>query len=488
MKLLGKSIKISIRFLILILVLNYGFSSCTKLVEVAAPLNSINSQNVYATDATAAAVLTGLYADISAKSNYTNNGLTTISLSAGLSADEFTLFNGANVRQSAYYKNTLSPSTYGFDYWNILYPYVFTCNSVIEGINGSTSLTPSVKNQLLGEAKFMRAFCYYYLVNLYGDVPLVTSTDYNQNAIVAKSSKTIIIQQMVTDLNDAVVSLNDNYVKSDAYSIYPASSAERVRPNKSVAMALLARVYLFSGDWMNAEIQATNVINNSAMFGISSIANAFLKGSNGNNEAIWQLQPVNAGWNTEDAKLFIIPTTGPSATFPVQLSNFLLNSFEIGDQRKSNGNWITSVTVGANTYFYPSKYKSATNGAPVTEYLMVLRLAEQYLIRSEARSQLNNISGAQSDLNVIRKRAGLSNTTAIDKASLLAAILHERQVELFSEWGHRWLDLKRSGSIDAVMGIASVGKGSTWNPNWALYPIPQIDVQRNTNLLQNAGY
>ncbi|HEY4197438.1 MAG TPA: RagB/SusD family nutrient uptake outer membrane protein, partial [Mucilaginibacter sp.] len=117
------------------------------------------------------------------------------------------------------------------------------------------------------------------------------------------------------------------------------------------------------------------------------------------------------------------------------------------------------------------------------------RLAEQYLIRAEARSQEGNVSGAQSDLNVIRNRAGLANTTASTQTTLLTAILHERQVEMFTEWGHRWLDLKRTGTVDAVMSLVLPAKGGGgWNPNMALMPLPLGDLQADQNLTQNPGY
>jgi hypothetical protein len=117
-----------------------------------------------------------------------------------------------------------------------------------------------------------------------------------------------------------------------------------------------------------------------------------------------------------------------------------------------------------------------------------LRLGEQYLIRAEARVQQNDITGAISDLNLIRKRAGLPGTLANDKASLLAAIMHERQVEMFTEWGNRWLDLKRTKSVDTIMNIVAPAKNTTWNSNWQWYPIPVNDIIQDPNLVQNDGY
>ena len=118
----------------------------------------------------------------------------------------------------------------------------------------------------------------------------------------------------------------------------------------------------------------------------------------------------------------------------------------------------------------------------------MFRLAEQYLIRAEARAQQNNISGAQADLNAIRTRAGLANVTATTQTGLVTAIYHERQIELFTEFGHRWFDLKRTGQLDAVMGIAAPQKGGTWASYKALIPIPASEISINPHLTQNPGY
>ena len=283
-------------------------------------------------------------------------------------------------------------------------------------------------------------------------------------------------------------------MKGDALTPYDAGLEERVRPTKWAAAALLARVYLYIGDYANAETQATIVTNNSTYYGLLSDLNSvFLRNSK---EAIWQLQPINnAGRsNTGEGILFILPNTGPNtSSYPVYLSNYIVNSFETGDQRKAK--WVGSVTPtppGTNTYFYPNKYKIGAVNTTVQEYPMVMRLAELYLIRAEARAQQNNTTGAVADLNAIRLRAGLpdySGSTA--QTSLLSAILHERQVELFTEWGHRWLDLKRTGTLNAVMGapggVCAV-KGGSWSINSQLFPIPFSELQKDPNLVQNVGY
>jgi len=144
---------------------------------------------------------------------------------------------------------------------------------------------------------------------------------------------------------------------------------------------------------------------------------------------------------------------------------------------------------------YDANINTNTGTDNMSEYFMVLRLGEQYLIRAEARVRLGNLNGAIDDLDKIRTRAGLTpvatSNPGISQSALIDKILHEKQVELFSEWGHRWLDLKRTGKIDEVMQVVNPFKtnGSVqWQPHQALYPLPYTELQRAPNLVQNPGY
>ena len=119
---------------------------------------------------------------------------------------------------------------------------------------------------------------------------------------------------------------------------------------------------------------------------------------------------------------------------------------------------------------------------------MVLRLGEQYLIRAEAEAQGNDLINAAKDLNIIRERAGLADTTTTTSSDMLALILHESQVELFTEWGCRWFDLIRTGNVNQVMIQVTPQKGGSWNSNDTLYPIPLSNITVDPNLTQNAGY
>jgi hypothetical protein len=485
-------------------------SGCEKFVDVDPPENSIGQDNIYEDNMTAIAVLTTLYAKLGA-SDLTGAAFQAIPRVTGLSSDEFSLWSGANAVNQAYWKNSLSapPTTVtnvtraGHEMWNACYPLIYTCNAAIEGLTQSNRLSTNVKNQLLGEARFMRAFFYFYLVNLYGDLPLATTTRYEENKLLSRSSTEKVYELIIADLTESEKLLSNGYLTGALISY--TGTAERVRPTKWAATALLARVYLYKKQFDLAEAKASEVIGNATLFSLLPLSNVFLKNSN---EAIWQIQPVTSGWNTGDAQMFDLSTTpkGLRSSKPVYLSNSQLSAFEPGDVRKTV--WVGSYVSGSTTYYFPYKYKASTYDANITsvdgmtEYRMVLRLAEQYLIRAEARAQQNKIADAVADLNALRVRARAAATSdipdplpalpaSISQSQLLTAILRERQVELFSEWGHRWFDLKRIGMIDAVMAVETPKKGGgTWETTDQLYPIPSTDIERNPNLKghQNAGY
>jgi hypothetical protein len=153
------------------------------------------------------------------------------------------------------------------------------------------------------------------------------------------------------------------------------------------------------------------------------------------------------------------------------------------------------VTVGGKQYNSPFKYKLNT-GTPRVEYNMVLRLAEQYCIRAEARAMLDQLPEAVSDLNMIRKKAGLQDLKDITTQSqALVAIEQERRIEFFAEWGHRWFDLKRWRARTAthpdekrIQEVMRVYRPATWKPTAALWPIPKDELIRNPALIQNDGY
>ena len=141
--------------------------------------------------------------------------------------------------------------------------------------------------------------------------------------------------------------------------------------------------------------------------------------------------------------------------------------------------------AGTITLHYAYKYKANLNETESLEYSILLRSAELYLIRAEARAHLGEINGAQQDVNSIRNRAGLPNTEANTINDLLSAILQERRIEFFTEHGHRWFDLKRTGLATETLQDQKLN----WQPTDILFPVPESEIEVNPNLLpQNNGY
>jgi hypothetical protein len=452
------------------IIISFSAISCKKFVNIDPPRNLIVSADVYQNDITAIGVVRGIYSQmVSNSGGFASGSPFSISLLCGLSADEFKNFS-SDPGDIAFYTNGLRANNFSDGLWDEPYKYINIANSIMEGLNGSASVTPATKSELIGEAKFIRAFCLFYLTNLFGDVPIITSTNYSVNASFSRQPANQVNKQIINDLVEAEELLSPDF----SYS-----NGERDQPNRFAAAALLARTYLYTAKWDSAEIEATKIINESGTYGlVADPDSVFLANSR---EAIWQLRPTGSTINTMEGNIFIL---NDYPTY-VSISDNLLSSFELNDRRRED--WIDSVSIQGIEYYFPYKYKVKA-ASELTEYSMILRLAEQYLIRSEARAEQNNITGAQEDLNIIRNRSNLPNTTASDKESILDAIYHERQVELFSEWGHRWLDLKRSGRVDSVMSEITQQKGGSWKSQSQLYPIPQSELNIDANLIQNPGY
>lgn len=455
------------------LVLITIFASCRKFVTVENPPDILTSDKIFTSDKSATAAMLSVYISMM-NDQYGSNGsfvCFTMSSLAGMSANEMTWTQ--NNTTAPYYQqfsdHALTPDNrYIGSLWSDGYEYIYRTNAIIEGLSKATAVTDSVKTQLAGEAKFMRAFCYFYLVNLYGDVPLVLTTAYKENMHLPRTPAATVWEQIINDLKDAKSLLSDKY-----------PTAERLRPNRYTAGALLARAFLYNNRWQEAENEASNIIN-SGIYSttLPAPALAFKKESS---EAIWQLQPVIANANTVEGGQFLVTgTTRPN----YELTPQLLSAFEPGDTRKTT--WIGfSDPVNNPGWAFPAKYKAGAGA--LTEYYIVFRLAEQYLIRAEARAhQGGKVSQAQADIDVVRSRAGLAPTTATDQPSLLTAIEKERQTEFFAEWGHRWLDLKRTNRAAAVLQPFS--PPNTWKAGSVLYPIPDLEIKANPALIQNDAY
>ena len=453
-------------FLLILSCLSIFSFSCRKFLEIPPPKNQLVNSEVFADSADATNAVIGIYINMmqAVSLNISSGGLT---LYPGLSSDELYPTNN-NVDENDFYNNEIavSNSLNSSSLWGNGFSILYNANACLEGL-AQSNISDVVKNQLIGEAKFSRAFLLFNLSNLYGPIPLVTSTDYHKNQILPRSPLDSVYAQIINDLKDAQNLLSANY-----------PTAGRFRPNRFTASALLAKVYLYQKNWTEADKNATEIIDAGIYSLETDLNNVFLTGSN---ETIWELSPVIPGFETWEGYFFVPVSSNVIPSYIINDS--LLNAFENGDERQQK--WLNKDTVNGNDYYYPYKYKLGYDGLSVPlEGYVVFRLSEQYLIRAEARAQEGNLSGAMSDLNLIRNRAGLQNFISTDQASLLTAIQHERQVELFCEWGNRWFDLKRTGKANEVLSLIK----PDWQAKDTLYPIPQTELNSNPFLTQNPGY
>lgn len=454
------------RFIVSILLVNVLLQSCKKFVTIEAPQNQLEVSKIFTDDQAAVSAAIGLYYRMNLSSlTVANSGVTVY---AGLSADEF--YNvSPDLELDQFRTNALIPDNGTGVYsnlWKASYQAIYHANAVLEGLGNSSSVSKTVKDQLRGEMLIGRAFHYFYLVNLFGDVPLITTTNYTVNTALPRTAADSVYQQLIADLSEAESLLSEQY-----------PSGEKARPNKYTATALLARIFLYQNNWQKALEKASDVINSGLYTLETDLTRTFLSGSN---ETVWQIKPGTTYMNTAEGVEF-----NPYDNFTVpkySLTSSLFSQFDSGDQRKII--WVSSNNAAGQDVYYPHKYKVGFSSV-LTEYYVMLRLSEIYLIRAEASANLNNLAQARSDINQIRNKAGLTNTTANIKDSLLSSIEKENRLEFFAEWGHRWLDLKRTNRANAVL---SVEKGVSWQPTDVLYPIPLGQLQINPSLIQNSGY
>lgn len=445
----------------------FGLAGCDHFSETDMPVSELSASEVFEDKNTANAAMTNIYAQIR------DNGLLTgkingVSREMGLYTDELYWYGSSSLPSTHFYNNTLLPSMSGiWSWWNTSYSQIYAANAVIEGIKASKKLMKTDKDQLTGEALFIRGLIHFYLLQLWGNIPYVTTTEYQKNTNVIRMPSDEVYAHIIEDLKNAETFLSEDY-----------NTAGRVRPNAFAVKALLARVYLYNRIWGEAANNASAVLNNTEMYvWQNNIDNVFLKGST---ETIWQFMPRTATRNTDEGATFIF-SSGPPPL--VALSNDLINAFESGDLRKSK--WTRAISNGTGIWYHAYKYKRASTSSPSQEYSILMRLAEQYLIRAEARAQQKDLTGAKEDLNKIRNRAGLDDTNALTQTDILAAILRERRIEFFTEYGHRFFDLKRAGQLDASLS----GLKPNWNSTDRFLPIPEMELNLNPNIApQNPGY
>lgn len=449
---------------ILILLLGISINiSCKKYLEITPPIGELTSEVVFTDSVTISAVVNGLYSTAFGTPTLNYNA----ELCTGIASDEIhydtDFFDD-------FKKNALnSRNTYLAGFWTGAYSIIYKTNAAIEGLEKTTAISERLKGQYLAEAKFIRSQAYFILIGLFGDVPLVLSTDPAKTALLPKSPKKDVLANIIADLKSAQLGLLQ-------------SNNTPTKATVAGATALLARAYLYAEDWTNAEVESSKVI--AGPFQLETLDRIFLRNSK---EALFKVSSVGSsptviGYTSVGQNF--VPAASSLPWYIVEDS--FINAFEsAADKRKDL--WIAPKTIGGTTLYYPNKYKlrGTTSDASKYEDYVVLRLAEQYLIRAEARAQLGKNKEAIDDITIIRKRAGLVTNIVetTSKKNLLLAIEKERRIELFSEWGHRWFDINRTGRGKEVFGTKP-----TWTDKSVLFPIPFAELLQNPKLVQNQGY
>src|SRR5690554_6169692 len=359
-------------------------SNCERALEPEFPDFLLSNEAVFEDASTIEAAMAAIYAGLRDNSPVMG-GTNGMSVRLGLYSDELQYYSDSSVNDNAFFNHSVLPNNNAvFDFWNNSYVLIFNVNAMIEGLENSP-LPDADKESFLGEALFLRAYLHFYLAQFFGDIPYIQTTDYTLNASVSRMPLTEIYEKMRHDLTEAKALLTD-----------VDNSGERLRVTKGAASAFLARLYLYSEQWEKAFDESNSVINSGIYVWQSKLNDVFLKESTC---TIWQLKPELDGYPTKEGQTFIFDF-GPPPLYALT-SEFMMD-FEEGDMRKDA--WTRKISNGTETWFHSYKYKQNMYGISSSEYSILFRLAEQYLIRAEASLHIGNVQEAKEDLNTIRHR------------------------------------------------------------------------------------
>ena len=443
--------------------------SCDGMLDIDPPTDSMTEEEIYSTEEKIAVAANGLYTH-----NFLNNFsyFQVIELNLGLCSDEM---RSRNVNASEYETSNYNAlSGWFMNHWRFPYQSIYQCNDFINHVEGTNVMDPKKRDAFVGEAKYFRAYAYFMLVNAFGDVPLILTTDVNETAKMSNTDKNEINKLIIEDLEFAEASLKD-------------SDNGRTKITSEAARGLLARVYLYTQQWEKAKAKA----------------NGLLPTADGGTCDKFKLEPVERVFKSTSKESilhinmegYVGPGTyvGYTRIGSLMVDGWYYVSQGLVDELQKDPKekriyWIKQHRLDDKLYC-PYKYqnRSTPKSSDDYEFLVLLRLAEQYLIRAEANVHLGNLNAALKDVNVIRARAGLDPVPSVSSAEeLLLIIEEERRKEFFEECGHRWYDLNRTGRADAVYRATDYKK--YWEPYKALLPIPDSEIARNPFLEQNDGY
>jgi hypothetical protein len=438
----------------MLLVYSTTFSACKKVLDTQSELYIDQSLSIV-DKRSAQAALVGAYNALS-QNTYQGN---TFRYITNLLSDNIKWVGNTPTNREFDVYTIFTTNTRVQELWTAIYKTINIANNIIEKVPAVNDVTfdQAERNKQRGEAFFLRALSYFDLVRLWRNVPLVT-----QATKTASDNK-----EITNSTGEEVYQLIGNDLDS-AEALLPAT-VNRNRANQYTARALKARLYLYRENWTKAEEYATQVINDSADFKLTKPYNQFYAAKN-TTESIFEVDYTINNKNSYATNWFQNPTTGgKKELLPTDDLIALLKDPNTGGSRST-----LVFTVNGTTYGNMN-FKIATG----EDQAYIVRLAEMYLIRAEAKAEQFRLEEGLKDLNVIRNRANVpAIATVSGREELIDKILLERRVELAYE-SHRWFDLIRKGKAQQVLGITDANK--------LLLPLPRQEVLI-ANLTQNLGY
>ncbi|MBC8047616.1 MAG: RagB/SusD family nutrient uptake outer membrane protein [Fimbriimonadaceae bacterium] len=438
--------------LIFILLLTI-FTSCEDILDLE-PAQSISNEIALGDDESVKQALAGAYDYLSVSSLFGGEIMRNAELYAG--EGEILWVGTFTAPKEIFQRNILSTNTDVSGLWNNAYIVINACNAILGALD---VVNEDDRNQVEGEAKFLRGLCYFELTRSFGQqyetgggntqagVPMVltATTGFDESSFVTRNTVEEGYAQAIADLTSAESLMED---ENDFYA------------NSSVAAAILARVYLQMGDYANAGNAADRVINSGNYELLANIAECFGQEEN-TDEDVFAIQ-ISEQDGTNAMNLYFAPTIyGGRGDIEIEAAHLAL--YDPSDIRLT-----LFEEIGGSTY--TSKFNTEFGNLPV------IRLAEMYLIRAECNERLGTSVGDDplNDYNAVHTRAGLTAASDIN----VDDILYERRLELAMEGFKIW-DVKRLHGTVATMN---------YNDPKLIYPIPQGDLDVNPNLVQNPGY
>lgn len=377
--------------------------------------------------------------------------------------------------------------------WGYLYAHISNANAVIINVPKVTdpNLSQTRKNQIVAEAKFIRARAYFDLVRLFGDVPLVieelpTITSDNLAQIyplLYPSRKPVadVYAQIIKDLEEA---------GPDA----PATAANKGFATQGAIYTLLSKVYATQqpANWNKVKENTDKVM--ALGYDLLPVYEQLWDGAHENSvESIFEINfdswETGGNWGTNmfngnDWKKFCNPSNDMIKAYDDEKD--VVRKASTLRFENVTGKWSDKYLPVANFPFFTKMRK--TDG---TQNIIIYRLSDVLLLRAEALNELGDLGGARTLVDRVRNRVNLTGTTAADQASMRLAIEKERRLELAFE-GQRWYDLLRTNRAITVMQAVKDGNGNSLgyqlNENKLKWPIPQGEKDKNANLTQNPGY